>query len=100
MHPAKIMGRVVATKKHPAMKGVKMLLLQPTDWEGTPTGDYLIAADAVGSGDAEFVFYVESREAAVAFDAIPPIDASVVGIIDGVSLDYDIYNGGKGKGKE
>jgi hypothetical protein len=34
---------------------------------------------------------VESREAAVAFPAIPPIDAGVVAIIDGVTLDPDYY---------
>jgi microcompartment protein CcmK/EutM len=86
MHPAKVMGTVVATAKHPDMVGVKMLLLRPTDWDGNPQDDYLVAADAVGAGDREFVFYVESREAAVAFDKIPPIDACVVGIIDGTHL--------------
>jgi microcompartment protein CcmK/EutM len=92
MHPAKIMGRVVATKKEPSLDGIKLLLLQPTDWDGNPLDDYLIAADAVGAGDSEFVFYVESREAAVAFEPVPPIDASVCGIIDGVFLDRDLYN--------
>lgn len=91
MHPAKIMGRVVATAKDPGLEGVKLLLLQPTDWEGNPLNDYLVAADAVGAGDREFVFFVESREAAVAFEKVPPIDASVVGIIDGVNLDYNYY---------
>lgn len=92
MHPAKIMGRVVATKKYPNLKGVKLLLLQPTDWEGNPDGDYLVAADAVSAGGTEFVFYVKSREAAVAFEGVPPIDASIVGIIDGVHLDPELYS--------
>ena len=95
MHPAKIIGRVVATEKYPDLKGVKFLLLQPTDWEGNPTGDYLVAADAVSAGTTEFVFYVESREAAVAFDKVPPVDASIVGILDGVNLDKEFYNTGK-----
>lgn len=93
MHPAKIMGRVVATQKCPELKGVKLLLVQPTDWEGNPNGDYLIAADAVSAGDKEFCFFVESREAAVAFPQIPPIDACIVGIIDGVHLDREYYTG-------
>jgi ethanolamine utilization protein EutN len=91
MHPARIMGRVVATKKEPSLEGVKLLLLRPTDWDGNPQDDYLVAADAVGAGDSEFVFYVESREAAVVFNAVPPIDASVCGIIDGVFLDRNLY---------
>jgi len=91
MHPAKVMGRVVATQKEENLPGVKLILLQPTDWEGNPAGDYLVAADAVSAGYDEFVFYVESREAAVAFPKVPPVDASIVGIIDGVELDDEFY---------
>lgn len=91
MHPAKVIGRVVATEKYPDLKGVKLILIRPTDWEGNPTGDYIVAADAASAGCEEFVFYVESREAAVAFDQVPPIDASIVGIIDGLTLDDRYY---------
>lgn len=91
MHPAKILGRVVATQKHKSLEGVKLILIQPTDWEGSPMDDYHVAADAVSAGSEEFVFFVESREAAVAFEQIPPIDASIVGIIDGVQLDKEFY---------
>ena len=48
--------------------------------------------DAVGAGAGEFVFYVKSREAALALSKenklseIPPVDAAVMGIIDGVEL--------------
>ncbi len=91
MHPGIVMGKVVATKKYPPLKGVKLLLVRPTDWEKNPVGDYIVAADAVGAGEGEFIFYVESREAAVAFEGVPPIDASIVGIIDGVYLDRNFY---------
>lgn len=91
MHPAKIMGRVVATHKEENLQGVKLIILQPTDWEGNPLGDYLVAADAVSAGYDEFVFFVESMEAAVAFPKVPPVDASIVGIIDGVQLDDEYY---------
>ncbi|MCD4783924.1 MAG: EutN/CcmL family microcompartment protein [Candidatus Eremiobacteraeota bacterium] len=91
MHPAKILGRVVATHKEDSLTGVKLIILQPTDWEGNPIDDYLVAADAVSAGYDEFVFFVESMEAAVAFSNVPPIDASIVGIIDGVQLDDEYY---------
>jgi len=97
MHPAKVTGTVVATNKTESLVGLKLLLLQPTDWEGNPKDDYIVAADAVGAGVGEFVFYVEAREAAVAFDVVPPIDAGVIGIIDGVNIDYLLYKGGKGR---
>jgi len=87
MHPGKIVGRVIATLKVETLKGVKLLLVQPTDWNGKPEGEILVAADAVGSGDEEWIFFVKSREAAVAFPEIPPVDACIVGIIDGVNLE-------------
>jgi ethanolamine utilization protein EutN len=95
MHPAKIIGTVVATKKYETLVGFKLLILQPTDWEGNAKDDYIIAVDAVGAGEGEFVFYVESMEAALVFDSRPVVDASVVGIIDGIFLDYELYNGGE-----
>ena len=68
------------------MGGKKLLLLQPTDWRKQPQGDPLVAVDAVGAGAGEFVFYVSAREAAMAFEDLPPVDAAVLGIIDGVQL--------------
>lgn len=86
MLPGKVIGRVVATRKVESLKGIKLLLLEPADWEGKPEDDYIIAADAVSAGYDEFVFYVQSRDAAIAFSIVPPIDATIVGIIDGVQL--------------
>lgn len=95
MHPARVIGRVVATSKYETLKGVKLLLLEPTDWEGKPESGYLVAADAVGAGSSEFVFYVKSREAAVTLEGVPPVDASIVGIIDGVFLDPELHSSQK-----
>ncbi|MDQ7822947.1 MAG: EutN/CcmL family microcompartment protein [Candidatus Eremiobacteraeota bacterium] len=89
MQPGRVIGRVVATKKTSTLEGVRLLLVQPTDWEGKPQGDPFVAIDAVGSGSEEFIFYVSAREAAVAVDAVPPVDAAIVGIIDGVELEKE-----------
>jgi len=94
MFPAKVMGRVVATMKWETLKNIKLLLLQPTDWRGHPKGEPLVAADSVGAGAGEFVFYVKSREACFAWlkgdkqvlDEMPPLDATIMGIIDGVEI--------------
>ena len=59
-------------------------MIQPLDWESAqPKGGPIAAADAVGAGASEFVFWVAAREAAVAFADLPPVDAAVVGIIEG-----------------
>ncbi len=94
MFAAKVIGRVVATRKWKTMDGIKLLLIQPTDWGGKPQGEPLVAADSVGAGAGEFVFYVKAREACFAWlkgdkqvlDEMPPLDATIMGIIDGVEI--------------
>ena len=84
MKAARIVGRVFCTQQYPSLYGLKLLLIQPMDWETKEDkGGPLVAADACGSGSSEFVYWVASREAAVAFKDVPPIDAAVVGIIEG-----------------
>ena len=92
MFAGKIIGRVVATQKYETLKGLKLLLVQPMTWDKKPKGEPLVAVDTVGSGAGEFIFYVAAREAAVACGGTsladtPPIDAAIVGIIDGVQLE-------------
>ncbi len=93
MLPGKVIGRVWATKICESLKGRKLLLIQPTDWHQRPkTTQPIVAVDVVGAGAGEFVFYVQAREAAVAcggrsLEDTPPVDAAIVGIIDGVKLE-------------
>ncbi|RMF78975.1 MAG: ethanolamine utilization protein EutN, partial [Chloroflexi bacterium] len=47
---AKVIGTVVATAKSENIDGLKMLLIQPIDPDGTPKGNYIVAFDAVGAG--------------------------------------------------
>lgn len=84
MRLARVVGRVFCARQDPAIEGKKLLLLQPLRWEDqAPAGDPLVAVDAVGAGAAEAVFWVAAREAAVAFPEVPPVDAAVVGIVEG-----------------
>ena len=84
MKSARIVGRIHCTQQYPTLIGKRLLLIQPMDWEkGTDEGAPIVAADACGSGSSEFVYWVASREAAVAFEDLPPVDATVIGIIEG-----------------
>jgi len=95
MYPAKVIGRVVATRKYKTVEGIKLLLIQPTDWKGNFKGDPIVAADSVGAGAGEFVFYVKAREACFQWlkgdkqvlEEMPPFDATIMGIIDGVEIE-------------
>ena len=89
MNLARVVGRVVATVKDEALKGHRLLLIEPLDASGNPLpGGFVVALDAVGSGAAEHVLYVKGREAAHAFlPEVVPADAAVVGIVDTATLE-------------
>ena len=94
MKQAKVIGRVFCSMQCCGMEQKTLLLIQPLDWEtDKPVGDPIVAGDTVGAGAGETVFFVASREAIVAFEGwegetavntpLPPVDAAIVGIIDG-----------------
>ena len=80
---ARVVGDVVSTMKDAALTGHKLLVLQPLTPDRQPSGRTLVAADAVGAGVGEDVFFVRGREASYPFlPAETPVDACVVGIVD------------------
>jgi ethanolamine utilization protein EutN len=84
-----VKGTVVAERKASGLEGAKILLVQPVDERKQPTGDLQAAIDTVQAGPGDFVYLVGSREAALALDhtlgtSFVPVDAAIVGIVDGV----------------
>jgi microcompartment protein CcmK/EutM len=85
MHFARVTGTVVSTAKVPSWRGHRLLVIEPTDPQGTPTGRRLVAIDLVSAAPGQFVFWVRGREAANALpDPDNPADAAIVGIVDDV----------------
>ena len=83
MQIARVIGDVVTTLKDANLSGIKLLVLQPLDPDGNPTGRTLVAVDAVGAGVGETVFFVRGKEASFPFHPIEvPADAGIVGIVD------------------
>ena len=84
MRLARVVGSVVATRKHPALDGAKLLLAQPVDQRGADTGAVQLAIDAVGAGYGELVLLVLEGRAARAALGQPgaPVDSAIVGIVD------------------
>ena len=90
MHLARVTGRVVATRKHDALTGVKLLIVQPVTGGLTATGKPLVAVDPLQAGPGDLVAYVTGREASLALEeTFTPVDAGIVGIIDSVNLEGD-----------
>ena len=84
----RITGSVVSTIHHPIVNGRKLLLAERLDQDGSPTGGYLIAMDAIGAGKGETVLILDEGNGArqVLDDANAPIRSVVVGIVDAVEL--------------
>jgi len=84
----RVVGNVVATQKHEAHEGKKILLIQPLDLEGQPMGDVVVALDAVDAGIGDRVLAVQEGFSAMTSvgHVESPIDAAVIGVVDFVEL--------------
>ena len=83
MQIGRVIGDVVVTRKDETLMGLKLLVVQPLTPGGEPAGRTLVAADAVGAGVGEIVFFVRGKEASFPFyPEQPPVDAGIVGIVD------------------
>ena len=91
---ARVIGEVVATRKHPSHEGLKLLQVQPLNLDGSDRGDALVAVDAVQAGIGEQVLL--TTEGFSAFSSVgrpmAPIETAVVGIIDHIELLPDLTN--------
>lgn len=83
----RVIGRVWCTVKHPGMDGLRMLVVQPLTPELNPTGRQIVCTDCTGAGAGELVYWVKGKEASFPFlPAEPPVDTTIVGIVDTVHL--------------
>jgi ethanolamine utilization protein EutN len=87
MYFGRVVGSVWCTVKNPAMKGCRMLVVQPLTPELRNTGKPLICTDCTGAGAGELVYWVRGKEASFPFlPDEPPVDSTVVGIVDEVHV--------------
>ena len=89
MQMARVIGTLVSTQKHPKLESAKLLLVQPVTPDGADRGTPLLAIDSAGAGVGETVLVV--IEGRAAGDALrrkaAPVDAAIVGIVDGVNAE-------------
>ena len=84
----KVIGTVVATRKEEELTGLRFLLVKVCDFDGTPTGGIVVAADAVGAGVGEVVLYAagsSARQTKATKDR--PVDATIMAIVDQVEVE-------------
>ena len=78
-----VVGTVVLTMKNVALDGVTLLIVQPMSSAREPIGRAIVAADSMGAGVGQDVFFVRGKEASFPFHPVEvPADAGIVGIVD------------------
>ncbi len=91
MFLARVQGQVVASEKDPAIRGMKLLVVEPlrvdydADAGGTfdVTGRAIVAIDRIGAGEGQLVLIVQGSSARLAEGCNRmPVDAVVVGLVD------------------
>jgi ethanolamine utilization protein EutN len=94
MFVAKVTGSLVSTQKVEAMKGYKLLVVEPyrVDPAGrkslVTTGRTFVAVDALGAGVGDYVLLTQGSSARMTPETKNmPIDAVIVGIVDQVHVD-------------
>ena len=87
MYLGRVVGCVWATAKDSRLDGMRMLVVQPLTPELENTGKRIICADCTGAGAGEIIYWVRGREASFPFlPAEPPVDTTIVGIVDSVHV--------------
>jgi len=89
---ARVVGTVVASRRYQGLDGIKLLVVQPLDRQGTPRGGAEVAADATAqAGPGHLVFTVASREGAQAMpELFVPVDLAITGLVDQVDEIRDL----------
>ncbi|MED1796392.1 ethanolamine utilization protein EutN [Brevibacillus nitrificans] len=83
MFLGKVIGSVWSTQKEEGMENLKLLVVQPIDWNDKEGGRTVIAADRIGAGFGEKVIVSTGTSARIIFqNKVVPIDAAIVGIVD------------------
>lgn len=85
---ARVVGNIVASQKQETHEGKKILLVQPLDLQGLPTGDPVVALDSVDAGVGDRVLVVQEGYSAMTSvgHIESPIDSAVIGVIDSIEV--------------
>ena len=87
MNLCKVLGTVVATQKHPAFNGRKLMIVQPLDEREKPLGKSFLAVDhtsCAGKGDTVLVMREGNGVRQLLQYERAPIRSVIVGVVDHV----------------
>ncbi len=84
---AKVLGPVVATQKHEALKGRTLYVVQPLDKSQNPKGNTFLALDSVQArvGDLVLINREGNSCRQILQNDLAPVNALICGIVDHLS---------------
>lgn len=86
-----VTGEIYSTINHPFYNGKKLMIVSKASADGTRTGEYLIAVDAVDAGVGQSVLVLDegngARQIFRSTDA--PVRSVIVGIIDEITTSIE-----------
>jgi microcompartment protein CcmK/EutM len=88
MNVGKVVGTIVASQKDEKLTGTKLQIVRQLELDGSETGAFVVAIDAVGAGEGEVVLYASgssARQTALTKDR--PADAVIMAIVDSIEVD-------------
>jgi ethanolamine utilization protein EutN len=85
----RVIGEVVATRKHPSHERRKVLLVEPVRPDDSVQGEPILALDAVDAGVGDRVLVVQEGYSAMTAAGRPmsPIDMTIVAVVDAVEIE-------------
>jgi microcompartment protein CcmK/EutM len=92
MKVCRVKGTVVATAKHPAYAGRKLLVVQPLDENGAEKGESYLAIDMVQAGTGDVVLVSSEGNGTrqvLGMGDIVPIRSLILGVVDAVHVEGD-----------
>lgn len=93
MELGRVVGQVVSTIRDSAVPHVTLLLVDLIEADGTVKKGGHVAVDTLGAGEGEMVLLVRGSSASLTMERRPPVDLSVIGIIDQITGSGEvIYN--------
>lgn len=89
MRLCRVLGNVTATVKHEAFRGLKLMIVEPRDAEGNPTGKSFLAVDRAQAGEGDTVLVMSEGTGVRQLFGLPkeaqlPIRSVIVGVVDAI----------------
>ncbi len=86
MIPAKVICPVIATIKHPLLKGRAIFVVQPLDKDQKPKGKSFVALDSVQARPGDVVLVTREGNSCrqILKDELAPVNALITGIVDSI----------------